>query len=133
MTLSGVVRSATAGLIGFDYSSSALNTATAKQFADQGYKFCVRYVSRDDALRGQHSSDGTPDLSQSEGQAILNAGMALMVVQHPPLPGWAPTADLGKTYGANAADYAAAAGLPENVCVWLDLEGVASGTSETTW
>jgi hypothetical protein len=56
--------------------------------------------------------------------------MAVMAVQHPPMPGWSPTAELGTTYGANAADYAAQAGLPAGVCVWLDLEGILAGTAK---
>lgn len=128
MNLPGSVVSASPGLIGFD-TTTALNSAQAKQYYSQGYRFCIRYISRDDATRKANSKNGTPDLAFDDGEAILNSGMALMAVQHCPLPGWQPTAQLGTTYGQNAANYASAAGLPEGVNVWLDLEGIAKGTS----
>jgi hypothetical protein len=42
-----------------------------------------------------------------------------------------PTAQLGQTFGANAAAYAGDAGLPAGVNVFLDLEGVKTGTADT--
>ena len=128
MTLPGTVARAPAGLIGFDIATK-VNSAQAKQFYSDGYRFCVRYVSRNDDSRARNEKKGTPDLSEPEGQTILESGMALMVVQHCPAPGWQPNLQLGKEYGVNAASYAAEAGLPAGVNVWLDLEGIAKGTS----
>jgi hypothetical protein len=127
MALPGRTVPATLGAIGFDMNTP-LNSARAKLFANQGYKFCIRYVSRNDETRANHAKDGTADLSRDEAAAILEAGMALMVIQHPPTTGWKPTPELGKVYGQNAAIYAADADLTAGVNVWLDLEGVASGT-----
>ncbi len=123
MGLSGTVTRAAPGVIGFD-SSDALNAIHARQFFNKGYRFCVRYVS--------HSSSGTGpfvDLSQDEGQNILDAGLALMVVQHPLASGWEPSASLGQSFGAIAATRSGAAGVPPGTNVWLDLEGVKPGVA----
>jgi hypothetical protein len=129
MQLPGTVVPASPGLIGFDTTSS-VNSAQARTYASKGYRFCIRYVSRDDSGRQYNQQNGTPDFSYDDGTAILGAGMALMVVQHCPLPGWKPSAALGTTYGQNAASYASDGGLPAGVNVWLDLEGIAQGTAQ---
>jgi len=128
MILQGAVTPAPAGLVGFDYDSG-LNSAEAKHFAALGFRFCLRYLSLDDDNRAYNQQQGTPDLSIEESQCILDSGMALMAVQHVAEPGWSPTPELGTAYGGNAALYAAAAGLPPSVNVWLDLEGIAQGTA----
>lgn len=128
MALSGQVSKAPAGTIGFD-SDTSVNSAQARQYYAQGFRFCVRYVSRDAATRQSNAANGTPDLAQEEAQGILDSGMALMAVQHVALPGWQPSGPLGTTYGQNAAAYAADAGLPAGVNLWLDLEGIAAGTA----
>jgi hypothetical protein len=130
MALSGTVARAPSGLIGFD-ETEKLNSAQAKLYASKGYKFCVRYVSRDSAGRAANASRGTPDLSADEAQTILSAGLALMVVQHCPLPGWVPTAAEGQTWGQNAASFAADAEIPPGVNEFLDLEGIAPGTAHS--
>ena len=128
MTLPGTVARAPQGIIGFD-SDTKINSAQARQYFARGFRFCVRYVSRDDASRKNNEKRGTPDLSIDEARTILDAGMAIMAVQHVANPGWHPTAQLGHTYGENASSYAADAGLPAGVNLWLDLEGIAKGTS----
>ena len=90
-----------------------------------GYDFCVRYLSR-------NIGQVAPNLTNAEAIDILNAGLALTAVQHVSNPGWAPTADLGTTYGANAALNAASVGLPGGINIWCDLEGVASNTPSAT-
>ncbi len=64
----------------------------------------------------------------AEAELILDAGLALSVVQHPLARNWKPTLALGRQFGAAAADLAGGAGLPAGVTVWLDLEGVAAGS-----
>lgn len=128
MALQGTVTRAAPGLIGFDWTER-LNMAQANQYYAKGYRFCVRYVSRDDATRAANQKKGTPDLSPDEAATILASGMALMAVQHVALPGWVPNAGLGTTYGENAAKYAADAALPAGVNLWLDLEGIKAGTA----
>ena len=121
MSLFGTVVSASPGLQGFD-ANTQLSSASARGLRDAGFRFCLRYLTRD---RGQQPHD----LSADEANHILDAGLALMAVQHVEGEGWHPTAALGATYGANAAANAQQVGLPPGVNLWLDLEGVASGTN----
>jgi hypothetical protein len=119
--LPGIVQSASSGgSLGYD-TDEVVTAAVAGLFVQQGYAFCLRYLSI-----------GTPqdqgDLSTAEAQDILNAGLALMPVQHVLEAGWAPTLARGQSYGANAAANAQEVGFPAGVCVWCDLEGVAQGT-----
>jgi glycoside hydrolase-like protein len=111
MTLAGTVATAVPGTQGFD-SDTMIASATASALFAAGFRFAVRYLSRTEP---QNPSD----LGGDEAQAILNAGLALMAVQHSPLPGWAPTAALGEQYGQTAARNAASIGL---------LEGSACGS-----
>jgi hypothetical protein len=123
MALQGRVSQAPAGIIGFD-TTDVLNPVRAKQYFNQGYRYCVRYISHD-----KSAPSSFVDLTEEEGQAILDAGMALTVVQHPLRQGWSPSGALGQTFGQNAAAYAGDAGLPGGVNVFLDLEGVQNGAS----
>jgi hypothetical protein len=120
MTLSGKVQAATAGTCGFD-ASTVITAGVAQQFFAQGWRFCVRYVSRGPEAPG--------DLSSQEAGDILGSGLALMPVQHVRASGWSPTGDLGQQDGADAAANAAAVGFPPAVNVWCDLEGVDPGTA----
>ncbi len=110
------------GTMGCDLTTP-LNAASAKQYLNKGYKFIIRYIGRDDG------SKTFVDLTEHEGQSIIDAGLALSVVQHPLAEGWHPTPALGKQFGAAAARLAGAAGLPAGVSVWLDLEGVAQSAA----
>jgi hypothetical protein len=129
MPLSGVVQKAPANMNGFDWSDEALSLNAAKGYYAKGYRFCIRYVSRTLALQQSNQANGTPDLSLPEAQDILDAGLALMVVQHPALEGWTPTPDLGNQYGTCAAQFAGQAGIIKGVNVFLDLEGIAQATN----
>jgi hypothetical protein len=117
-TLAGTVQPAAAGAKGFD-ANVTLTASVAEAFVQAGYRFCIRYVGRRQ-MAGH-------DLTASEAATILQAGLALMVVQHVEEPGWTPSAALGTEYGANAARFTQAIGVPPGVNVWLDLEGVADG------
>ena len=125
MPLQGRVAQAPAGVIGFDITDP-LNPATAKQYRNKGYQFCIRYLSHDKSAKSSFV-----DLTTDEAQIILDAGLALSAVQHPLKVPWVPTAQLGQTFGANAAAYAGDAGLPAGVNVFLDLEGVKVGAADT--
>jgi len=119
--LPGLVRQAAAGLTGFDINS-IVSAADAENFKAAGYDFCIRYIPRTAAL-------AAGNLTNDEATDIVNAGLALMAVQHVALPGWAPTAALGTAYGGYAAEYCSqVAGLPQGINIWCDLEGVAPGT-----
>ena len=94
---------------------------TAALFVADGYRFCIRYVSRAE-------SQGASDLTTSEALNILQAGLALSVVQHPRLPGWTPSRELGSQDGSRAVQHAIDIGLPPGVNIWCDLEGVPPAT-----
>jgi hypothetical protein len=121
MTLSGVIQPAPSGTLGFD-SDTVITSSVAGQFMQQGYRFCLRYLS---ITAGESSGD----LSATEAGNILSAGLALMPVQHVRSAGWNPTGSLGQEDGTNAANNAVAVGFPAGVNVWCDLEGVSSASS----
>jgi hypothetical protein len=127
MALPGNVFMAPGGIHGFDHNAR-LSPAEAKGSFQQGYRFCLRYLSRTDEGRAANAAKGAPDLAADEAADILNAGLALMAVQHFAGEDWQPSGDLGMEYGQNAARYASAAGLPQGVNVWVDLEAVAANT-----
>jgi hypothetical protein len=114
--LAGMVQSAPSGLVGFD-TDTKLDLTTAKLFRQSGYYFCLRYISL--------GSENSADLDSDEAQAILNAGLALMPVQHVRYAGWVPDESLGAQTGQTAADNAIHVGFPSKVNVWLDLEGIS--------
>jgi hypothetical protein len=116
---------ATPGAQGFD-SDTTIDQTSAIDLKGAGFAFAIRYLSR--------STPQAPgDLSNVEAQTILNAGLALMAVQHVSRPGWAPNAALGTDYGDAAVANAALIGLPRGICLWLDLEEVAPyATAEDT-
>jgi hypothetical protein len=118
--LPGSVEASIPSVPGFD-SDTVIPAAVAQQFFRGGYKFCIRYLS----LREQSARD----LTTQEATEILNAGLALMPVQHVRQPGWLPTASLGQRDGQNAASNAQDVGFPPGVNVWCDLEGVRNGAS----
>jgi len=115
--LTGVVSSAALGAQGFDTDAS-LDASSAAALAEAGFRFAIRYLSRT-------TPQSAGDLSPSEAQVILDAGLALMAVQHVSRPGWAPSSTLGQQYGTAAATNAGSIGLPIGLSLWLDLEGVA--------
>jgi hypothetical protein len=120
--LPGTIQQAAAGLSGFDVNS-ILSAANAQGLKNAGYDFCIRYVPRTAAL-------AAGNLTNAEALNILNAGLALMAVQHVANEGWVPTEDLGKAYGSYAATYASEiVGLPQGMNIWLDLEGVNTNTA----
>ena len=108
------------GTRGFDVNLR-LGPANAAAFFAHGYRFVVRYVRR--------VVDSGHDLNAAELETILQARLALMVVQHVARPGWQPTGALGATYGATAAAEARQAGVPPDVQLWCDLEGVAASAA----
>lgn len=114
-TLNGIVESASAGETGFD-TDDMLNLANARLFYQSGYRFCLRYLSL--------SQENPQDLNKKEADAILNAGLALMPVQHVLSPGWRPSNTLGENHGKAAVENARTVGFPAKVNVWLDLEGI---------
>ena len=72
------------------------------------------------------------DLSDAEANVILDAGLALMVVQHVAPENWSPSQALGTRNGKNAAKHVRQIGFPDGVNVWLDLEGAKTSTPHET-
>lgn len=122
MTLEGTVQSASPGLLGFD-ANTVMSATTARKFYTDGFKFCLRYVSR--------GEEPSTDLSAQEANDILSAGLALMPVQHVRAGAWVPTAALGSQDGTAAGRNAEAVGFPRGTNVWCDLEQVKDGTPST--
>ncbi len=113
---------ATDGAKGFDINS---NITDKVHLLANDFDFCVRYVSH-----GSHQ--GSNDLTTNEVRAILDSGLALMIVQHVSRAGWTPTPSLGTTFGERAAAYTDALQLvPKNTTVWMDLEGVNANHSKS--
>ncbi|AZE48369.1 hypothetical protein C4K04_2697 [Pseudomonas chlororaphis] len=121
MLLSGCIQAAPSGCRGFD-ADTVISLTVAEQFSSQGYTFCIRYLSL-----GAGQDEG--DLSQGEANDILQAGLALMVVQHVEDPGWSPSQGSGQANGVNAVGNAISIGLPLGLNVWCDLEGIAENTN----
>lgn len=120
MSLEGSVQSAITGLLGFD-ANTVITADIAQTFFAQGYRFCLRYLSR--------GAEPASDLTASEAEDILQSGLALMAVQHVRPAGWQPTGSLGQQDGQAAGQNAADVGFPPGVSVWCDLEGVQVGTA----
>jgi hypothetical protein len=125
-TLAGRVQKAQSGTKGFD-TTAVITPRTAQRFKDDGFSFCIRYLS----LFSTDDEVADSDLTKDEADDILDAGLALMAVQHVRNPGWIPTADRGTQTGNHAVNNAIFAGLPAGMNIWLDLEGILSGTSVT--
>ena len=124
LTLPGHIAPAPNGAAGVDVNQ-VLTAAQAQAFKNAGYAFCVRYVPRTPDPKLQAGN-----LTRAEALDILNAGLALMAVQHVELPPWKPNTNLGTMYGKYAATYAQQiVALPPGVNIWCDLEGVAAGVS----
>ncbi len=120
MSLPGQIENAIPSVPGFD-CTTVLSASVAQQFYQQGYKFCLRYLSRGPEASG--------DLTEAEATGILNAGLALMPVQHAHPARWVPTQLLGQQDGQDAAANAHTIGFPDGVNVWCDLEGVNSSST----
>jgi hypothetical protein len=118
--LPGTVEPASPGARGFD-TDTVLTIDTAGAFASDGFRFAIRYLTRD-------GPEQESDLTSGEALTILQAGLALMAVQHVAPAGWVPSAELGLEQGRWAAANAVSVGLPPGVSIWLDLEGVANDT-----
>jgi Domain of unknown function (DUF1906) len=117
LSLPGEVQGAISSVPGFD-CDTALSADLARQFFTQGYKFCLRYLSK-----GQVSSQ---DLTLQEATGILSSGLALMPVQHAPKQGWFAYRAVGQQHGQEASANAKTIGFPDGVNLWCDLEGVNS-------
>src|ERR1700760_30601 len=87
----------------------------AVAFKSAGYDTIIRYIPRTQAL-------AKDNLTAQEINDLLNAGLNVSAVQHCPMPGWDPSAELGEVYGKYCAQYCKEIGLPPGMHVWVDLE-----------
>lgn len=114
------VELATVGAAGFDCLAPIRDRAPDLSAA--GYAFAVRYIGL--------SADSS-NLHPDEVRAILDAGLALMLVQQG--AGWhdrSPSAALGDRHGRAAVEGAQRVGYPASAVLWLDLESVGDATSD---
>jgi hypothetical protein len=109
--------------LGFD-TDTVVSAAVAKQFFSLGYRWCARYVSRGAPEAG--------DLTTEEIATILAAGLALIVVQHAPLPNWTPNDAEGATWGQAVVANVKVLGIPPGLSIAKDQEGVNMGGSANT-
>lgn len=125
------VESAPDGALGFDVNHP-ITANQAKSARQAGFQFCVRYVPR---LELALEPIGDPDITFREANAILDSGLAIVLVQHVSSPGWLATAAKGLRFGKNAAIYAANCGFPQirgsakRVNIFLDLEEVSTSST----
>lgn len=109
------------GLRGFD-CNTPVDASAARALYAHGYRFALRYVRRAKASAN--------DLSASELDRLLCAGLAAMPVQHVESErSWLPSESKGEVYGNGAAQHAREIGFPSGVTVWCDLEGVSATVS----
>lgn len=122
--LNGTIQASPDGATGCDVNFP-ISEHFAQAIINTGRTFCIRYIPR------AHGSNSGGDLTNAEAALIINAGLALMVVQHVANEGWEPTEELGAAYGSYAATYCKdVVGLPTGVNVWLDLEGVNANAAK---
>src|SRR5689334_6107266 len=105
--LAGSIDFAFDGASGFD-TTAVLTADLARQFKDDGFDFCVRTLP----LLSTDREPACGDLTYKEANTILDAGLALMAVQHARHPHFVPTGVLGAQTGNHAANNALFAGLP---------------------
>jgi hypothetical protein len=94
------------------------------QVAANGYAGVVRYVP----LPGNKLD---PDIDSKELGSILDAGLALLLVQHVRNPKWNPARHPGEIDAAAAIKVANAAGYLPGAHVFLDLEGISGNAADT--
>lgn len=108
------------GSLGFD-TNQRLTLTTATALKNAGYTFAIRYVP--------FLQNPAGDITTQEINDIVNAGLGLLLVQHCRLPGWIPSGALGTQDANRAVAHLNTVGMPKGASVYLDLEGVKTGTA----
>jgi hypothetical protein len=116
-----IVKQAIPEAKGFDINQ-ALSGVQAAAMKLAGMDFVIRYVPLNAADKAGH-------ITNTELQALLSAGLAVLLVQNVDNPGWNPTAELGLAHGSYAVAYAKANGYPTGGPIYCDLEEVAAETT----
>lgn len=109
------------GSIGCD-TSWKLDAPKAAALVSAGMRFVARYVPL-------HAGSAAAALDRAELELLTAAGLGVQIVQYGRVGDW--TAETGRADGAIAAHAAAAAGAPEGMLVWMDLEGVLPSVEAT--
>jgi Domain of unknown function (DUF1906) len=103
-------------------SREKLTPALLRRLRDHGFSGVVRYLP----LPGHHSGR---DVDAAEVDAVLGAGLGLLLVQNVRRPHWDPRENSGVDDGIAAAQLARAAGYLPGAHIFLHLEGIVPGTS----
>lgn len=105
-------------------TSKKLTPEVIKQVAALGFEGIVRYVP----LPGV---DPALDIDVDELRAIMDTGLATMLVQHVRFANWNPGVEDGTVDARVASDHARGAGYLPGGHIFLDLEGI-QGTAQDT-
>lgn len=95
---------------------TALTSQVAISLKSRGLDFVVRYLG---------------SVSTMEISGILQAGLGLELVTFAHSPGWMPSATLGAQDGERDVLQLKALGIPEEMVVWIDLEGSGGDAADT--
>lgn len=104
-----------------DTSYKLRSPAVLPSLTSLGYAGIIRYVP----LPGVGASE---DIDEEELQRILDSGFWSCFVQHPRFPGWEPRNCSAVADAQTAAKFARAAGYPQGVTGFVDLEGMGLDT-----
>jgi hypothetical protein len=105
-------------------TDAKLTPAVIAQVAAKGYAGVVRYVP----LPGVKADN---DIDAGELQAIVDGGLAAMLVQHVRYPGWNPAMCSGQGDALAAIETAKTAGYLPGGHIFLDLEGIDGSAADT--
>jgi hypothetical protein len=106
-------------------TNTKLTAAGAAALARADYNgHPMRFVWRYVPLPGNSAAG---DIDAVELDAIVGAGLLLLLVQHCRKGSWLASGDQGRGDGALAAAHAKGAGYVDGGCIALDLESVANG------
>lgn len=105
-------------------TAAKLNPAAVASVKAADFACIIRYVPH-------QGSTGALDIDAKELNAILDGGLALMLVQHVRPVGWNPALVSGKEDGLKAVEFAERAGYAKGAHLFVDLEGIA-GTAAAT-
>lgn len=96
---------------------TALTATSATRLKANGVDFVTRYLG---------------SISTMEISAILSAGLGLELVTFAHTPGWTPSATLGAEDGDTDVMHLKALGIPEEMIIWIDLEGSGGDAADTS-
>jgi hypothetical protein len=105
-------------------TSAKLHADAVSNVKAAGYSCIIRYVPH-------AGSQGTLDIDAAERAAIVDGGLALMLVQHVRAHGWDPGSVSGKADGEYAVQFARQAGYERGAHLFVDLEDIVGSAQAT--